>query len=285
MASSKAGQKRIAELKQRANAAAMIPSSSTRTDILNKDVLTDPMILEIESEKPVTFLRDPDQIIPHDQVPERLRNAIIETYDEQFFLEKEWTLGQLKRLHGAIFYPRENISNAIAQVCGPNCPMKDRCAYDIAGRPPIGERCPNEVKFATEMYNAYVHAVSEQYGTEEAAIRENIILHNLINGLVEADMIEARLNHTIAHNGFETQVPTAVNEQTGDVFYRDEESVAVRIKERVARRKEALFRQLIATPEMAAKYKRKNTDDAVARQTQLLDNLEKLVRSLGKGQS
>jgi len=281
MESSNNEQKPTRARKKRADATAMIPSTSRIEAVAGTDILADPIILsEIVSDKPVAFLDNPDQVVPHDQIPAKLKVAIIDAYDERFFLEKEWTLGQLKRLYHAIFYPRENVSHAIAQVCGPKCPMKDRCPYDIVGRSPIGERCPLELKFAKRMYEGYIDAVSEQYGTDPQIIRDNVIMHNLINGLVEADMIEARLNHTIAHDGFETQIPTAVNEQTGDVYYRDEESVSVKIKERVARRKESLFRQLIATPEMAAKYKRKGSDDAVARQSQILDSLEKAVKAI-----
>jgi len=270
---------------KRADADAMIPSTSPIVEVSSQDILTDPITLEIESEKPVSFMEDPEQIVPHESVPAKLRTAIIETYGEKFFLDREWTRGQLKRLHTAIFKPRHNLSNAIAQVCSGSCAMKDHCPYDIAGFPPAGERCPIELAYAKRTYDAYLAAVAEQYGANANLLKDNIIVHNLINGLVEADMVELRLNNTIAHDGFEVQVPTAVNENTGDVYYRDEESVSVRIKERVARRKDMLFRQLLATPEMAAKYKRKESSDLVARQSQALDSLEKLVKSIQAAQT
>jgi len=115
---------------------------------------------------------------------------------------------------------------------------------------PVGERCPIELKIAQLSYREYVKAVALRLNISEEDVVNDIILHNLISGLVESDMIEARLNAKIAKEGFVTDVPVVVNQQTGEVYMREDESVAVKIKERVARRKDQLYRQLLATPEM-----------------------------------
>lgn len=137
--------------------------------------------------------------------------------------------------------------------------------------------CPIEINVASRIYESYVEAVSERLKIEPTEIKSDIILHNLVNGIVEADMVEARLNGAIAEGGFTTDVPVVVNEQTGEVFTKEEESIAVKIKERIAKRKDQLFRQLLATPEMAEKYKRKGHDDNLARSAKILDKLEKIV--------
>lgn len=233
---------------------------------------------EIESDRPIKFVADPHMLVDHANVPQRLKDAIIENYGEEFFYTTSWSFGTLKRLHKAIFFPRENVTHTIAQICSRNCTLQDVCAYAIVGVPPAGERCPIELKMAAGLYNEYVKAVSERLAKDEHEIRTDIILHNLINGLVEIDIIEMRLNSLISKEGFVIQTVTVVNEESGQVYTRDEESVAVRIKERVNARKGVLYRQLIATPEMTEKYKRGRESDLVARTAEVLSEIEKMIK-------
>jgi hypothetical protein len=275
----------LEERKQvRASATEGRASVSKVKEIRDTDVLTQPITLDLDSSRPVAFMDDPDEVVNHERVPEGVRKSIVETYGEAFFREREWTRGQLTRLARIISHPRENITNAIAQICGPNCTMMDLCPYDISGKAPVSERCPIELKTAQRFYEEYVGAVSERLMIDEKEIREDIVLHNMIRGIVESDVIELRLNGTIAEDGMLIDVPAVVNEQTGEIYYKQEESVAMRIKERVARRRDQLFRQLLATPEMAEKYKRKGDQDNVARGAKVLDRLEKAVAMLETGE-
>lgn len=258
------------------------PSTSKVAEV-RTDVLTEPITVELDPTKPVSFMENPDALVPHERIPVNLRTAIVETYGEAFFNEKEWTIGVLTRLARAISHPRENITHAVAQICGPNCTLKDGCPYDIVGRAPIGERCPLELKIAGRLYDEYVKAVSDRLRLDAEEIKTDIVLHNIINGIVESDIIEMRLNGSIAEDGFTTEVPTVVNENTGEVYYKDEEAIPVKIKERITRRRDMLFRQLLATPEMAAKYKNKSSQDAVARSAKLLDRMERVVAALEDG--
>jgi len=147
---------------------------------------------------------------------------------------------------------------------------------------PVGERCPIELKIAQLSYREYVKAVALRLNISEEDVVNDIILHNLISGLVESDMIEARLNAKIAKEGFVTDVPVVVNQQTGEVYMREDESVAVKIKERVARRKDQLYRQLLATPEMEERYRKKGTDDSAQRAADALERLISLVEERKK---
>jgi len=232
---------------------------------------------ELCSDKPISFMNAPLDEVKHNDIPANLRESIITTYGEDFFMNKTWTRVQLARLNQAISRPRENISSSIAQVCSAECAMKDICPYDIAGKPPLGDRCILEIKHAELSYKEYVIAISDRLGIFPEDIKTDIVLHNFINGLVEADMIEARLNHTIANDGFITDSPSAVNQNTGEVYYKEEEAVAVRIKDRIARRKDQIYRQLLATPEMAEKYKRGKEADNITRQNEILNKLEAMV--------
>jgi len=239
--------------------------------------LEDPITVSIESDAPVSFLKDPEEVVSHDEIPEQLKSAIVNTYGEEFFNTTKWTRGKLRRLYKAIVKPRENLTNTIAQICSPSCMQKDRCPYDIVGRAPVGERCPIELQIARISYDEYVKAVAIRLNIAENDVRQDIILHNLISGLVESDMIEARLNAQIAKNGLFTDVPVVVNQQTGEVYMKEDEAVAVRIKERISRRKDQLYRQLLATPEMEERYRRKTTDDSSQRAADALERLIAIV--------
>jgi len=262
---------------KRANSKERRPSKSKVKEIEELDLLTDPMTLEIQSQTPVAFVKDPDQEVPVERIPEHLRDAIIQNYGEEFLREKTWTLRILKKLNMAIGNPRENVNNTLAQICGPNCQYKDTCPHDIVGRAPVGERCPQERGLIKLLYHEYMVAVSDRLHSDVEELKHDIISHNLVMGLVEADITSMRLDGSIAKDGFISEVPTVVNEDTGEVHYREEEAVAVRIKERVYKRRDQIYRQLLATPEMAEKYKKRDTQDALAKTANLVERLEGLV--------
>jgi hypothetical protein len=234
----------------------------------------------MDSETPVSLLEDPDRIIPHYDIPKYIKDNIISVYGKEFFRNTEWKYSVVKRLSRAITSPRNALANAIIQVCGPKCQNKDNCPYDIIGRAPIGDRCPIEIAMSTQLYNEYMKSISERLGTDSEQLKEDIIPHNLIMGLVETDLVSMRLDGAIAQDGFSTEVPAAIDENSGRVYYKDEESISVRIKERVRRQRDQLYRQLLATPEMAEKYKRKAGQDTLARTASLVDRLEKIVSNV-----
>ena len=262
--------------KKRASASELRPSLSKIKDV-RTDVLTDPVTVDLDRANPVSFMENPDELIEHKDIPENVKTSIVQTYGEKFFLTTDCTIGQITKLARIIAHPRENITNTVAQVCSPDCAMTDMCPYDVAGKPPIGERCPIEIRTSREHYREYVIAVADRLNITEEQIESDIVVHNIIWGIVESDMIELRLNGIIAEGGLLVEVPAVVNTETGQVYNKEEESAAMRIKERIAKRRDQLLRQLLATPEMAAKYRRKGEQDNVARGAKLLDRLEKAV--------
>lgn len=250
------------------------PQLSTVNEINDVDAYTDPVTLDTQSKEPVVYLQDPYRIVPHKDVYPETRDAIIRNYGEEFFYGREWTAQILAKLKRAISHPKENMNRTMVQICGPLCTYKDNCPHDIVGMAPIGERCPQEKALMVLLFDAYAVAVSERLNIDVETLKDDIISHNLIMGLVEADIISMRLDGKIAKDGFTMAVPTVVNEDTGEVYYKDEEAIAVKIKERVAKRRDLIYRQLLATPEMAEKYKQKKTKDALARTTDLVERLE-----------
>lgn len=263
---------------KRASAKEMRPVVSKVKSIEEHDIAEEPSNMDTE-DRPIPFIDNPLEIIPHNDVPEPIKKAIIQTYGEKFFMEKKWTKIQITRLYKVLSRPRENMSNIAAQICGPNCKMMDKCPYDISGKAPVGERCLVELHYSDILYKEYTIAVSERLKISGKDIKHDIILHNLIMGLVVEDIIELRLNHHIADDGLIIDVPVVVNEQTGEVYTRPDESVAIRMRDRVQKRKDQLFKQLIATPEMAEKYKRKETNDQMAKTASVLEKLDKILEA------
>jgi hypothetical protein len=252
----------------------MIPQAS-RISALKQEPYNSDVITMIEDNIPISLLEDPDMVIPHDKIPAKVRDAVISGFGLKYFNEKEWTLAQVKKLSRVITYPRENLTNSIAQICSPNCTIKNTCPYDILGEAPLGEACPVELQLSKLLTDEYNAAVADRHNIDVKELENDIVYYNLIRGLVEADIVENRLNAAIGTDGFIQETPTAVNEETGEVFYRKEESVAIRIKDRVSGRKDKLYQQLIASPEMIAKYKIKTDSDVMSRLLDAVEQLEK----------
>ena len=231
----------------------------------------------------VVSLSDPEQIIPHSKVPDDIKKAIIETYGSEFFHSIEWSAARLKRLATAIRSPRHNSNNIAAQVCGPVCSFKDTCPYDIVGRAPIGERCPIELNYAKTIYDEYVRSLAERLNIDEQAIKDNIILNNHINSLVVNEMVDRRMDGLIARDGVSDDIPVFMDEESGQVFYRKDESTAIKIKARLAKNTDSILRQLLATPEMAERYRKKTSVDALSRTSEILDNIEKKIAMMIEG--
>lgn len=234
--------------------------------------------------RPITFMPDANDVIPHDEVPAEIRDSIISQYGIEFFQSREWTKAKIVRLERIIRGQRYGSNNVTVQICSDKCPFDDVCPYCVIGEAPTGERCPIELRKSNLLYDEYLKSVSDRLKLAPEEIRDDVILHNLIMGLVESDMVEDRLNGMIALDGLTTEVVAAINEESGEVYYKEEESVSIRIKERVSRRKDQLYRQLLATPEMAEKYKRTEKEDPVSKGLKVIDEIEKLLAAKARHQ-
>ena len=257
------------------------PSVSRVKVIADTDAFSDPISAEIESDRPVAFLRNPGEIVPHDRVPSRIREAIVADLGQDFFDEREWTIGTLKRLAQSLTHPRENLTNAIAIVCNENCPLLDTCPYDIMGTAPVGERCPREKRLSVDLYNGYAESVSTRLNIDADELKKDLVYHNLLNALVEVDLVRARLQSHIAQKGEIVEIVTTTNQQTGEAYSTDVESPYVRMLERYDGKRDKLLRQLLATPEMAEKYRRKNTQDLHTKHIEMLERFEKFLTGDG----
>lgn len=254
-------------------------------EINEQSTFEEPISIELDREIPLVSRRNANTVIPHDKLPVRFRQKMVAEYGEDFVIQKEWTIGIMEKLSVAMGNPKVNMTTNIAQICGPNCTFQDTCPHGILGMQPIGERCPQELMLMRVLFKEYLKAVATRLDADEEDLKEDIIYHNLIMGLVESDIISMRLDGSLARDGFISESVSAINEESGEVFYKDEEAISIRIKDRVYRRKDQLYRQLIATPEMAEKYKKKGNSDQVSRSVDLLDRIEDLLHTITKKQA
>jgi len=261
----------------KASASKLIPQTSKVREIKNISSFVDPMTLDIGGDRPINTMDNPMDIIPHESIPTQLKASIIEMCGERIFLETEWTRHRLAKLSRAITHPRENVVNSLAQICGPMCPFKDICPYDITAIAPIGERCPVEIRNSKILLREYLVALGDRLSVEPEDLENDMITFNMVMGIVEADIVTNRLNSILAEKGLIQEDPAAIDSNTSKVYFRDEEAVASRIKERVSKRKDTLFEQLIATPEMQAKYRNKKGNDTIQKMNDIISKIEKFI--------
>ena len=144
---------------------------------------------------------------------------------------------------------------------------------------PVGERCPIEIRNSRILLKHYMEALADRLGADVVDLQNDMITYNLVVGIVEADIVTNRLNSIIAKDGLVQEDPAALDPNTGRMWYKDEESVAVKMKDRINKRKDSLFEQLIATPEMQAKYRKSKGDDAVAKLADIISRIEDKIDS------
>lgn len=234
-------------------------------------------------DRPVSFMEDGDDPVAPENVPARIRNAVVADYGERFFLEHNWTKRKVRRLEQVMGRPRENITNVVAMICAgaERCPFVDICPYDIIGKIPLGERCPNEMEKAHTLFETNLVALSDRLNVSTDDLRTDTIYSNMVWELVECELVKLRVMASMAKRGELGETVAAIWQETGEVHMEEVESPLIRIYERYSARQDKIRQQLIATPEMAAKFKNKKADqDLHARQLDAIEKLERLVSGM-----
>lgn len=148
-------------------------------------------------------------------------------------------------------------SSTIVQVCkGIDCPLAYKCPLVKLHRIPLGKECFIEKQLIKRLREEYTTAIVERLNLDfDNLVDADIITRNLIIDLVEADILELRANAMISVEGFIAVVPVVVTSD-GRVETKKEEHMAFRIKEIVKKRRDIVYKQLLATPEMRMKYRK-----------------------------
>lgn len=263
----------------RSNAKDLISQESKQKfirDNSHKEYIDD----DLSSDRPSRYLKNPDEIIEHDDIPEEIKRAVVEACGLHVFEETEWTRLKVKKLYNSMTHPRENMTNSVAMICSPDCYYKEECPYDIIGQPPLGERCIKELSESKILYEDYVRAIANRQEEEPENIRKDMIFHNLITNLVEVDITINRLRTIIANNGNADEFVNTINQETGETYNKREEIVESKILERYDKKRNELLKQLLLTPEMMVKYDGKSNRDHQKSHIDILNRLEKVMKSI-----
>lgn len=200
-------------------------------------------------------------------IPSELVKYVIHTLkDPNFFKNNSLTKQQVDLLFQSMKRASMGIQAGIIQTCNSDCESHSKCPLVILNRAPYENLCPIETEIFEKRFLSYKSAVKTRLkalrGDEDAGdVDEDQILLTIIGELVEADIIEMRANALIAEEGLVEQVPVLASNEGPE--YRMDETVALKIKERMKNRRERNFRALLATPEMIAKSKMKEIEGSV----------------------
>ena len=116
------------------------------------------------------------------------------------------------------------------------------------------------------MKQEYVIAISDRLDLNddyEDMASADIITRNLMMDLIEADILELRASGIVSKEGMIHEI-RVVSPATGVIETRYEMHAGFHIKELIKKRRDIVYKQLLATPEMRMRYKKKDmsTDSA-----------------------
>jgi len=141
-------------------------------------------------------------------------------------------------------------STTILRCKGPkDCVYGKMCALSSSGKYPKGNLCPLEKTIAEIYFGEYLQSLNLSIDDM------GIIEFNQIMSLIECDLLDMRARCKLNEEGMTRMVTTFINSRTGDTAENEDLSLMFAIKEKVSKRRDILLKQLLATPEIRAKYK------------------------------
>lgn len=181
-------------------------------------------------------------VLFNDPILQELLLSCDENYLENLELsEKE--LNTLKRYVKGI---RDGGHSLVPMIClGERCICSKVCPLFNIGKVPIGKRCPFEV-YAMKVW-------LEDYAKSLKINMEDKVERNLVMDLVETDILNARANVVLSHEGFIMENPVGIDPDSGQVLLRKEEHIVMKFKERAQNRKDKLLKSFLATRESKVK--------------------------------
>lgn len=140
------------------------------------------------------------------------------------------------------------ILSSIPMVCHlEKCPYSEVCPILQKGLVEEGERCPIETDLVRNMFIAYC---------QELSINPDIdkVQAGLIKDLCSVEIQAMRANKLMSYQDFLVNAVDAVNNRTGEVYYKKDLHIAVTWSERLLNQKMRILDALAATPLVKAKY-------------------------------
>lgn len=232
------------------------PSPSIREDVSNKTHLksdiseltkaADEQLAKQKKETPVEQEHNPSSGLPvtidnnepshEDVLREILEASSLEVTEE----EKSKMLARLAKTDYAI--------DSIVKLCnGSDCPHY-WCPFKAIHKYPNGKICPIERKIAEQWYVEYANVLDIAPGDVKLIQMQQILT------LIECELTDLRMKSRIQREG-ETRLVNAFGLRNGEVVENEEISLAFDIKDKVNKRKDTILKQMLAYPEIRAKYK------------------------------
>jgi len=191
----------------------------------------------------------------------------------------------LKKLQDAIDRKELGPGSNILQKCSTSCNSYERCPLAIIKRAPNGFDCPIEKELYKTLLIKYKQAVIEKIKTIEGIedIDDDPIIHSLIQQVVEGDILYYRNNELISQMGLIEETPSMISAD-GVVYYSNQESTPLKIRDNILKLRERALKQLLATPEMTQRIKKRRGESSnqTDRENEIMDKISEIIN---KGKS
>ena len=207
---------------------------------------------------------DNSSLVKAINLPEHLKLVLQEFYTNEQIESLELTEGKIKKLQKKARMSKGHYQDHAIMICKPdNCPFRQTCFLIEMGDAPIGDLCPIELKRMQELITQYKKDIEAKLGFE---LDSSFITYlNMIKDLAYCDIMIARANAIIADDsidGIREYRVAGVNQVDGSVI---EEKAVSQVHEQIEKwlkRKDIINRQMVLTPEMEARLKKKSASDS-----------------------
>lgn len=172
-----------------------------------------------------------------DEIEKAISKSLPATWDEkQRKTSMERTSGH--KIKSAAF-------TAIPMICtGSKCPFKNTCEYFKEGSAPIDNPCPYELGMVATFMADYI----DQLNVDP----ENWVELSQVRDLVDQEVQMIRKSKYLAKEDFIQENVVGVDSD-GDPVFKKELHMAVELEDRLHRRRQQLFKQILATREAKVK--------------------------------
>lgn len=182
--------------------------------------------------------------------PVNPKKQFIQHFEELFeedYMPKNWDEGK-KRKVAELTSPsrtKKALFASIPIVCrGPACPYAEVCPLLKADVAPVGFSCPIEAKLVANTMAAYI----EQFDIED----DNFIELSMVREMVDIEVQYMRQDKILSMEHFIQENVVGVDSD-GDPVMRKELHIAVELADKLHKRRQALFKNFLATRESRLK--------------------------------
>ena len=203
------------------------------------------------------------------------KSAFLKQFEDSFgdeFLPKDWDEKKKARVAAETSPGRikTGMVTSIPMICkGDKCVFKDTCKLYLDGDNPLDKPCPYEMGMVKTLMADYVEALDVDIN--------DIVEYSQIRDLVNLEIQDLRASKYLAKESFITENVVGISAE-GEPIFKKELHLAVELSDKVSKKKNQLFKQLVATRE--AKIKAKAIDyQTTASLSNVMDSFRKAVKA------